>query len=223
MHARKDGCLSCVSAFAERAQIITIESRAVPRAGRFSHCCGPRHEDACPYVRASFACATPAELREGMARLGAVLRAHAAKEESPLGLPANGSSSAARDVNGCNGAAGADAARTTSHVVPANGVPASVFAGDAASAGSTGRSAAAGLKEGWRAGLGRQEDSAMCQGMAGIALNASDAQQRLPAEVMPGCRARVALVNGSPGLSSDALAPLPAKTMAHVASGHLGA
>ncbi len=52
-------------------------------AGRFSHCCGPKHVDQSPYVRVSFASATHAELREGMKRVGITLRAANSAAQSP--------------------------------------------------------------------------------------------------------------------------------------------
>jgi hypothetical protein len=142
-----------------------------------------------------------------MARLGAVLRAASS---------ATGQATLAATSSSGNGVHGVAVAEDAAGRLPANGVPASVFAGEAA--GQAEQAEACYKAAGHAQTVLGKDDSAM----AGIDGGCAAQQSRPPAEVMPGCRAKIALVNGSPGLSSDALAPLSAKTMAHVASGHLG-
>lgn len=54
------------------------DAKVVVCPGRAMHCAGDDVGVKCPYVRVSFSAASEAELAEGMARLGAVLRQHAA-------------------------------------------------------------------------------------------------------------------------------------------------
>jgi len=58
-------------------------ARWLRRAGSITHCQGPAAGRPCPYVRVSYASASPADLALGMARLAAVLR-------SALGLQGPG-------------------------------------------------------------------------------------------------------------------------------------
>lgn len=172
-----------------------IISLANSCTGRFCHCCGPEHHKACPYLRVSFASATLADLSEGMARLGAVLRRFTSPPDSTAA-----SSSAASD-----------------------GVPASVFTSASSGAAHAGRAAAGGiraldsafeLKGGAEGPAGRKAEGrspTLCLSREG------------PGEVVPDCRAKVELVSGSAAVSEDALAPLPAKTIAGIPATHLGA
>ncbi|EIE19767.1 PLP-dependent transferase [Coccomyxa subellipsoidea C-169] len=171
------------------------DSGVVLVPGRFCHCCGPEHHKACPYLRVSFASATLADLSEGMARLGAVLRRFTSPPDSTAA-----SSSAASD-----------------------GVPASVFTSASSGAAHAGRAAAGGiraldsafeLKGGAEGPAGRKAEGrspTLCLSREG------------PGEVVPDCRAKVELVSGSAAVSEDALAPLPAKTIAGIPATHLGA
>lgn len=176
-------------------------------AGRFCHCCGPETSKTCPYLRVSFASATLAELSEGMARLGAVLRRFAA----PAGSSAQ------------------TGAPTSSAASSPEQVPASVFASSGTGAQQAGRAAAGGIRaldSAFELGGGSEATAA---GKKGAAQQGSARSPTLclsregPAEVMPDCCAKVELLNASAAVSEDALAPLPAKTVAGVPSHHLGA
>ncbi|CAL8471435.1 g10977 [Coccomyxa elongata] len=189
--------------------------------GRFCHSLGPQHSKACPYLRISFACATLAELTEGMARLGTVLR-HAATSH------ASASSLTEAPLN---------AAQNTPQVVPVE--EASAAASTSADAGQQrARTDIRTLDSAFETGasangpVSRGADASSVGGVAGKdvaqangagACSAGRMSPERPAELKPDASAKVQLLAGSAAVTEDALAPKPAKTISIVPTTHVGA
>lgn len=190
-------------------------------AGRFCHSLGPQHSKACPYLRISFACATLAELSEGMARLGTVLR-HAATShastsslsEAPLNAAQNTLQAVPIEEASAAASISADAGpqRARTHIRTLD------------SAFETGGSADGRVSQG--------ADASSAGGVAGKdaaqapragPCSAGRMSPERPAELKPDASAKVQLLAGSAAVTEDALAPKPAKTISVVPTSHVGA
>ena len=192
------------------------------RAGRFSHCCGPKHVEQSPYVRASFASATHEELHQGMERLGATLRAAAAGVRQAAAQKSSAAAARAARLP-CHEDSASD---RDGHVGQRNGnLPAAAKGASAslqkaqnghATGGATGHGRAPGsILE------GNEPSADACRESAGAhealqGLRVSPEAARAPGRLdpMPDGTARVELASGSPEVTADALASQPAKTLA---------
>ena len=189
------------------------------RAGRFCHSLGPKHSKACPFLRISFACATLAELSEGMARLGSVLRDAAASQASPTSL-AEAPLDATQDTPQAMPVEEASAAASTSADAAPHRARTDIRTLD--SAFETGGSAdghvsrgADGSSHGGVAGKDMANGAGSC--------SAGRMSPERPAELKPDASAKVQLLAGSAAVTEDALAPKPAKTVLAVPTSHVGA
>lgn len=189
-----------------------------PCAGRFSHCCGPAHVEQSPFVRISFASATHAELREGMARLGATLRAAqgrgAAGQNGHVNLEF-GKASALAGVAAAAGVAAKlparDASRQNGQVSPAAGKALGVLCeGLQGMNGHAGLPEAANGAQSASEGLGKQTRAAQ-EGMQGLQVSKDAGLGRV--EPMQDAAAKVELALGGSEVTADALASRPAKTL----------
>ena len=191
-----------------------------PCAGRFSHCCGPAHVEQSPFVRVSFASATHAELREGMARLGATLRAAQGGGAAGQNGHVNPEAGKASDLAGVTGAAGAAAklparaaSRQNGHVSPAAGkAPGVLCEGLQGMNGHAGVPEADNGAQNASEGLGKQMRAAQ-EGMQGLQVSEDAGLGAGRVEPMQDAAAKVELALGSPEVTADALASRPAKTL----------
>jgi hypothetical protein len=195
----------------------------IPCAGRFSHCCGPAHVEQSPFVRVSFASATHAELREGMARLGATLRAAQGGGAALQNRHVNPEAGKASALAGVAAAAGAaaklparDASRQNGQVSPAAGKALGVLCEGLDRArgmnGHAGVPEAANGAQNTSEGLGKQTRAAQ-EGMQGLQVSQDAGLGAGRVEPMQEAAAKVELASGSPEVTADALASRPAKTL----------
>ena len=191
-------------------------------AGRFSHCCGPKHVEQSPYVRASFASATHEELCQGMERLGATLRAAAAAAGPQQAAAQKSSAAAARAARlPCHEDSASD---RDGHVGQQNRHFPAAIKGAAALLQKTqnGHAVANGHKqiagsipEGLEPSANAAREGADTQeAMQGLRVSSEAARAPERLEPMPDGTARVELASGSPEVTADALASQPAKTLA---------
>ena len=195
-----------------------------PCAGRFSHCCGPAHVEQSPFVRVSFASATHAELREGMARLGATLRGAqgggAAGQNGHVNLEAGKASALAGVAAAAPPAVGAvaklparDASGQNGQVSPAAGKALGLLReGLQGMNGHAGGPEAIDGAQNAEEGLGKQARAAQ-EGMQGLRVSQDAGPDAGRAEPMQDAAAKVELASGSPEVTADALASRPAKTL----------
>ena len=154
-------------------------------------------------MRVSFASASAAEMREGMARLGRVLREAAAARSGATPVSCGAAPSGAPAAT-APAAAGTEDGLHTLDSAWEGGQQRNGYHRDG---GSVAAKCAA---------LEQRSDSAMAAAMAGMRVGPPGQPKQAAPEVVPGCQARVDLVGGSPAVTADALAPKAAKTIAPV-------
>lgn len=198
-------------------------------AGRFSHCCGPRHVEQSPYVRVSFASASHMELRQGMERLGATLRAAQAAQDGSRRAGSHGSFAAAGGVTAHLPASAAGAAaQPAAESISASGQGASL-----AAAGQNGHADSAAQSPSTHPHQGTVENGhtashaphpasvvsmespskGAAEPLLGLRVNedaGKGVQQSIP---FSDSAAKAELAPGSLGITVDALAPKLAKTL----------
>ena len=194
-------------------------------AGRFSHCCGPKHVDQSPYVRVSFASATHAELREGMKRVGATLRAANSAAQSPLSgaaaalVNSHHANQALASANGCTGSAAgqkgqnghADSAMQQPQGLLHQGLPQNGHAAGVLHSASTALTSSI---QGQNSTTGAvKEDRDAAEGMQGLRVSEDAGRGAQKVDPMPDGAAKIKLASGSPEITANALASQPAKTL----------
>lgn len=191
-------------------------------AGRFSHCCGPKHVEQSPYVRVSFASASHEELRQGMERLGVTLRAAQAAQ----GLAGSHASAKAATADGtaslpafAAAAAAQPAADSDSATSQGASLPAAGQNGHASSAAQkpSGQSQG-GMENGHTGDMANGYSAGSASNGAGgnvpglrVDEDAGKGARRV--NPFPDGAAKVELAPGSLGVTADALAPRLAKTL----------
>ena len=192
------------------------------RAGRFSHCCGPKHVEQSPYVRASFASATHEELCQGMERLGATLRAAAAGHQHAAALKSSAAAARAARLP-CHEDSASD---RDGHVSQPNGHFPVAAKGTTAPLQKVQNGHAACDAEGpnWAAGSipadlepsanAAREGADAHEAMQGLRVSSGAVTASEMLDPMLDGTARVELASGSPEVTADALASQPAKTLA---------
>ena len=191
-------------------------------AGRFSHCCGPRHVEQSPYVRVSFASASHAELRQGMERLGATLRA-AQGRAGPAGSHAPAEAAASDLTAGLPASAAGAAAQSASDSIPSSGQGASLPANeqnghaDSAAQKPSGRLHHKVTENGRTAGVTNGQSTgsaskAAVEYLPGLRVNEDAGKDTQHVDPIPDGAAKT-LASGSLGITADALAPRFAKTL----------
>ena len=199
-------------------------------AGRFSHCCGPKHVEQSPYVRASFASASHAELRQGMERLGATLRAAQADRavrDSSGSAESHASSGAA--VRNVRDSMPVSVAPAPAAQPPAGSASAGLRGASFASVSQNGHAASAARKppgvlhqdateNGHASGAasGRSMDAASdgaAERMSGLRLSQDAGKAARHIDPIPDGAAVTGPAPGGLGITADALAPRLAKTL----------
>ena len=193
-------------------------------AGRFSHCCGPKHVEQSPYVRVSFASASHEELRQGMERLGITLRAaqaaqgwadlagsHASTTAATADVPASllasapaAAAQAAADSKSGHGGASLPTVGQNRHADSAGQKPSGQLQG--------------GMENGHTGGManGHSRGSASngaAEEVPGLRVKEDAGRGARQMNPFPDGSAKVELAPGSLGITADALAPKLAKTL----------
>ncbi len=193
-------------------------------AGRFSHCCGPKHVEQSPYVRVSFASASHEELRQGMERLGVTLRAaQAAHSRAGLaGSNASAKAAAGDTTDSLSASEASAAAQPIADSDSALGQGASIAAGQnghASSAVSKPSEQSQGvLQNGHTGGMANghstgSPSNGAAETLPGLRVNEGAGKGARQANPFPDGAAKVELASGSLGVTADALAPRLAKTL----------